>query len=49
LQLSKNISKDFISHVKKRQFSAQPEDFHTDRFDKKCSALAALYRTRETA
>jgi len=44
----KNISKDFISHVTKKQFRAQPEDFYTDGFEKKISAPATLYRTRET-
>jgi hypothetical protein len=34
LQLSRHISKEFLSHVMKKWFQEQPEEFCTDGFEK---------------
>jgi sulfatase maturation enzyme AslB (radical SAM superfamily) len=34
LQLPRHISKEFLTHVMKKWFQEQPEEFYTDRFEK---------------
>ena len=46
-QLSRNISKEFISLVVNKLHQEQPEKIYTDEVRKTFSALAVLYRTRE--